>query len=136
MSNKEIIDKENNKNNKENKTFIERRVGPNFWVKFVKFFSILDWVLIAAILLIFDSAMPKAETFFDRIFNVKRYNVWDFKNFRILFSFVILLFIGSGLALLANIKKLRRKDDKINISNLIAFLFSGISIFIYALYFF
>ncbi len=135
MSDKEVIEQENSKLDKKENKFVERREGPNFWIKYVKTFSILVWILIAAILLVFDSAIPKGETFFDRIFNVKRYNVWDFQNYKILFALVILLFVGSGLALLANVKKLRRKDDKLNISILIGFLFSGIAIFISAIFF-
>ena len=77
-------------NNEEKKVYVEKRKGPNFWVKFVKFFSIFDWILIAAILFILDSAMPKKETFFDRIFNINRYDIWDFEDLKTILLFLII----------------------------------------------
>lgn len=119
------------------KNFKDRRKGPDFWLKLVRVFSIVNFILIGAILFIADSAMPNNdETFFDRLFEVNRQSAWDFTHFKFIFILIIILFLGSGISLIANLKKMRRKTDRISFSNLISFILAGIGIIVYVLYFF
>ncbi len=111
--------------------FHDRRKGSAFWLKFIKFFAIFNWILAATILILIDASLPKSETFFDRIFEVSIQPFWTIQNIEIITAMFCIIFLGSGISLVANTRYLKRKEDRLNLSNLVSFIVSWIAIFLY-----
>jgi len=90
---------------------IERRCRYDIWVKALRFFNILAWVLIAAILITFERARPQFESFFDRFYKLKLRVNWDTKFIDYLLWLVIVGIVISAAGLLLGRIRTRRKDD-------------------------
>lgn len=112
---------------------IERRRGPDIWVKSIGWAKLTAWLLALSIVIILSVAKPQIETFFDRMFQVAVRKTWNYSLVqRALYMTVLLLFICIS-ALVINSKRKRRKDDRYSIS-LIAFgVFSIVIIIVYLL---
>jgi hypothetical protein len=111
--------------------FHDRRKGSAFWLKFINFFAIFNWILAATILIMIDASLPKSETFFDRLFEVSAHTSWTIQNIEIITAMFCIIFLGSGISLVANTRYLKRDKDRLSLSNLFAFIFSWIAIFLY-----
>ncbi len=116
-----------------NRTFTERRRGPDVVVKAVWWIVGISWLLIIAALTFTDQARPQTESFFDRFFGVSVRDYWN--EDLLLYGFCILLFnlavciIGFAL----NIMRQKRKTDKISKSIIVlgAITLSGILWYIF-----
>lgn len=121
--------------NREYKLFHDKRKNTDFWVLFINTVGILNWMIMFTIILIIDSWFPKNETFFDRLFNISRNEFWMMDISPLLVFLVLIMFIFSGIALIANTKRLKRNGDSFNISNLIGLIVSWLAIIIYFILF-
>ena len=113
----------------------DRRKGPDFWSKWIKLFSIFNWMIVAVIIIIVDSARPEKETFFERILSIGVKSHWDLQSIKISFYIALLLFLCAGISLIANLKRLKRKDDRISKSNIAALVISGLMTLLFYVYF-
>lgn len=117
------------------KEYLEKRKGPDFMVKWVKFSSFLVWLFIGVIMFVTDISKPKSETFFDRLLKVDVRKFWDFNTLRYAFVTTLLLFTYAFISLLFNLRRLKRKDDRLSISVIIAVLLSTILMLFYVYFF-
>lgn len=90
---------------------IERRCGVDIWVKTLRFFNVSAWVLIGAVLIVFERARPQFESFFDRFYKLKLRTNWDIRFVDYLLWLVIAGIIISASGLLLSRIRARRKDD-------------------------
>jgi uncharacterized membrane protein HdeD (DUF308 family) len=116
---------------KEYKLFHDKRKDSDFWVMFIRTVGVLNWIIIIAVGLIVDSWFPKDETFFDRLFNISRNDFWRMDITPLLVFLMAAMFICSGIALIANTRRLKRDGDSFNLSNLLGFIVSWIAIIAY-----
>ncbi len=114
---------------------IERRRGPDFWMKFINWVAVGGWVLMFAGLIIFGKAKPEMSTFFDRMRNVPIRTDWDqgLINNIIPLMLIILCFCTIGLGI--NSQRVKRRDDQYNISLIILGTMAGIVIMLFVFYF-
>ena len=110
--------------NTEKNPVVERRQGPDLWVKFLKAAAILVWLAMLVILLIIDQAKPEFENFFSRLFNVTLRQDWDTDILAYAFYLSVLMLIFSIFTLLVNRKRHRRKSDRYSRSVFIMIFFS------------
>ena len=89
----------------------DRRMGPDLWVRSLRWFALSSWVLIVTSVMGISFAKPQTVTFFERVNNVPVRLEWDYQ----LMSYVLwILFVAlfSGLVgLVINITRRRRKHD-------------------------
>jgi len=114
--------------------FMEKRIGPDFLVYWIRISRIIVWLIIAVFFFINDLARPQQITFFDRLFDVSRRTVWDQNLMMISFIVAVILFFFSLLSLIINTKRLKRKSDHISISLIISLIVSTLSILLYLAY--
>ncbi|AEG61681.1 hypothetical protein [Desulforamulus ruminis] len=117
--------------NTEKNPVVERRQGPDLWVKFLKAAAILVWLAMLVILLIIDQAKPEFENFFSRLFNVTLRQDWDTDILAYAFYLSVLMLIFSIFTLLVNRKRHRRKSDRYSRSVIIMIFFSTAVILFY-----
>jgi hypothetical protein len=109
----------------------ERRKGPDFWMKSLRWFAITGWLFMVAALLIFGKAKPQVETFIERYYNIKLRITWDVEVMRYIFFLMILGLGISVIGLVINIRRHQRKDDEYRVSMIILGLISLFGIFLY-----
>jgi len=114
--------------------FMEKRIGPDFLVYWIRISSFIVWLIIGVFFFINDLARPQQITFFDRLFDVSRRTVWDQNLMMISFIVAVILFFFSLLSLIINTKRLKRKSDHISISLIISLIVSTLSILLYLAY--
>lgn len=106
----------------EERTFVDRRKGPDFLVSWVKYSSYVIWSLAVIVLTITSYAKPEFETFLDRMFNVTLRTTWDYNLLTVGFYFLVTLFFFSVASVVVHALRCRRKTDRIK-KTLIAFSF-------------
>lgn len=116
------------------RTYFEKRVGPDFLVYWIRLSSFIVWLLLGIFFLVADFAKPEQVTLFDRLFDVTRRTVWDQNMLMISFFVAIVLFFFSLLSLIINTRRLKRKSDRISISLIISLIVSTLSILLYLAY--
>ncbi len=113
------------------RNFVEKRKGPDIFVKAVWWIVGIGWLMIIAASIFTDQAKPGRITFFERLFNVSVRNYWDTNllrnaSFILLFNFVVCI---AGFML--NMMRQKRKTDKISKSILVLTAINLIGIFWY-----
>jgi uncharacterized BrkB/YihY/UPF0761 family membrane protein len=116
---------------KKNENFKDRRKKESNFKKFAAFVSYVNVVIGVSLFFIFDSWMPKGETFFDRIYSVNREDVWEFDNISLFVILLSFMFFSSSVALLLNLKHLKRENDRVNGLLIIEFILSWLVIILY-----
>src|SRR6056297_450000 len=116
---------------KRDNLFKDRRKKQSKFVKFSSLVSSVNVLIGISMFFLVDSWMPKGETFFDRIHNVTREDIWEFNNIGIFIFLLSFMFFSSSIALLLNILHLKRDGDKINILLIIEFILSWVVIIVY-----
>lgn len=95
---------------------IERRRGPDLWVRSLRWLAVIGWVLMLAALWVAGEAKPQMETFFERWSGIRMNRGWDMGLARTIFYLMIPgLVLGYG-GLLINVCRSRRHKDEIRIS--------------------
>lgn len=82
--------------------FQDRRRGPDILVKWVKWASLISWLIVSIVLFIIDRARPPVETFFERVLNIKLRTTWDEDLLKYSFYLLIALFIFCAISLIFN----------------------------------
>lgn len=105
--------------------FFDRRRGADSLVKTVQVLGALSWIILIPLIMVISWAKPVAiETFFDRLFSVSLRHKWNRDLLSIIPVILLILFIVSVAGIVMNLKRCRRKDDRINRSLLINLLLS------------
>jgi formate hydrogenlyase subunit 3/multisubunit Na+/H+ antiporter MnhD subunit len=114
-----------------NSSRIERRKGPDIWMKIVSWASIAGWIVLFAIIYILSKAKPQTENFFDKMLNVRLRKTWDIDLAQYAFYLMIFLLIFSFSTFIINIKRHKRKTDRYSPSIILMFIFSVMGIISY-----
>lgn len=111
--------------------FKDRRKNESKFSKLATLISYLNVLIGISMFFIVDSWMPEGETFFDRIHSVAREDIWEFDNITLFIILLSIMFFSSSIALLLNIKHLKRKNDKVSGLLIIEFILSWVVIIVY-----
>lgn len=111
------------------------RVGPDFWVKWIKFSSVFCWVIFFIILCIIDRSKPPYLCFIDRMRNTYFVKPWDLDLVQYAFYLLIFLLFFCIFSLIVNSKRHKRKSDSYSISLVVLCVFSLIGIIVYTVSF-
>lgn len=106
----------------------ERRKKPDFICRFLDVAVIIVWLLILTILSLIHFAEPRKENFFDRLLGAEIRKTPDLSLLNRAFYLLVTLFIFSFVSLILNTRRLKRRNDYIRISFIIALIgsFAGI----------
>lgn len=101
-----------------------KRKGPDLILRMIDIISVVLWGFIIVNFVIILFAMPLYETFFDRLFNIRVRDYWD--AYLLQFSLILSLtqLIVSVFSLSLNLKRLKRKNDKLRPSILASIFIS------------
>jgi len=119
------------KNKDYNYLFKDRRKKVSKYNRFANLVSSVNILIGISMFFLVDSWMPEGETFFDRLHNVVREDIWEFNNIGLFIFLLSFMFFSSSVALLLNILHLKRDGDKINILLIIEFILSWVVIIVY-----
>jgi hypothetical protein len=97
-----------------NKIVMDRRKGPDFWVKWVNWIGIFVWIIVIAIITITDIAKPQVNNFFERALNVQMRTYWNINLMQYAFYLLLFLFTLCIFTIVINIIRHRRKTDRFN----------------------
>ncbi len=111
---------------------IERRKGPDFLVKWIRWTVISGWILIITALLVIAAAKPQDKNLFDRLFNSQVRESWDSNLLFGAFVLLIILYLLCIIGFFFNLRRSKRKSDRISISIILLGLgsFAGIIIYV------
>lgn len=109
----------------------ERRKGPDFWMKSLRWFAIVGWLFMLAALLIFAKAKPKVEAFIERYYNIELRATWDMELMSHIFFLMILGVCISIVGFVINTKRHRRQTDEYRVSMILLGLISIFGIILY-----
>jgi len=109
----------------------ERRIKADILCQWLEISSIVAWVALLVAIILWQSASPQTETLLDRFFGVKRSSSWNYGLLNIMFYVLAFLFAFSAVSILLNLKRLKRKTDRIRFSFIISIIGSLIGILIY-----
>lgn len=90
---------------------VDRRQGPDLWIKLLTGSGIISGICLVATLFITALAKPEVETFFDRFYNLRLRRTWDMDLMNYIFYLLLICFISSIVGLVINSRRKRRKDD-------------------------
>lgn len=96
------------------RVFVDRRKGPDFWAKWVSWAGIIVWIIVFVIVFIVDKAKPRVENFIDRMFHVTLRKTWDTSLMLYAFYLLLFLFLLCALTIIINMYRHRRKTDRFN----------------------
>lgn len=109
----------------------ERRIKADILCLWLEISSIVIWVALFVVIILWQSAGPQTETLMDRLFSVERRSNWDFKLLNIVINLLVFLFTYSAVSIILNFKRLKRSTDRIRLSFIISILSAAIGILIY-----
>lgn len=109
----------------------ERRRGPDLVVRSVQACIVGCLLLLVAALLLVDTAKPRMETFFDRLFGISLRRYWDIKLISLNFRVLVIMFSCSSVGLLANLARLRRRYDELSLTLTVSWWLSALGIAAY-----
>lgn len=115
----------------EQRVFKDRRKGPDFWVKWIKWAGSFSWVIAFTIIVLTDRAKPPVETFFDRYFHIQLDKTWDTDLMRYAFFLLLVLFFTCVFTMIINSRRHRRKTDRYNPSIIVLSVLSLLGMIIY-----
>jgi hypothetical protein len=110
--------------NKPIEFYKNRRTKPDFIIKWLEAACVLVWFIFMFNLCIIVYAGPGKENFFDRLFNVKVRDYWDYRYLWTALLISIAQFILSSVSVYLNTRRLKRKYDKLRPSLWISALLS------------
>jgi hypothetical protein len=94
-------------------TFIkERRRRPDPLNRLLDAMSVIVWLVLFLSLAITRNAMPQVETFFDRVFDVKLRQHWDYQVLIASIVMLSILFVICCVTIYLNTKRLKRAGDR------------------------
>lgn len=109
----------------------ERRIKSDILYQWLEISSIVAWVALFVVIILWQSASPRAETLLDKLFGIKRSSAWDIGLLNVLFYILAFLFAFSAVSILLNLKRLKRKTDRIRLSFILSIIGSAIGILAY-----
>lgn len=112
---------------------IDKRRGPDFWVKSLTWFGLIGWFIIVLGLAVIDQAKPKTETFLDKhhSIEIKEQLFWNHDLTLLFFFLMILGLVISGGGLLVNSTRMKRKGDEYRLSLILVAIISIAGMFFY-----
>lgn len=109
----------------------ERRKGPDIWLRAIQWTGLISWGLMLPLLYLIDRAKPEFETFFDRMFDLQVRSNWDLDVYRWAVYLMFFLLVLSGVGLIINKLRKRRREDFYRINLILIFLLSALGIVYY-----
>ena len=113
------------------RVYKDRRKGPDFCVKWIKWAGYFLWIIAVTVILMADKARPPIETFFDRLFKIHLRKTWNTELMKYAFYLLILLFLTCIFTIIINSRRHRRKTDRYNPSVIVLSILSLIGMIIY-----
>lgn len=113
--------------------FVDRRRGPDFWVKAIGYSKYIAWFLALLVLILLSFAKPEVETFFDRMFGVDVRKTWNYELVKKAVYVSILLYFLCASAFVVNSTRKKRKEDRYSITFILVGIISFIGLVIYLL---
>lgn len=115
----------------ERRTRVERRRGPDLWMRSLTAVATVGWLIMLAALWVASEAKPEMETFFARWSGIHLRKTWDMQLARyILYLMLFGAFLGYG-GLMVNLSRNRRRDDQVRVSLILLSVLSTIGIVVY-----
>lgn len=114
-----------------NQVFTDRRRRRDPLLHLIAVFGVVSWALMLPALILIDRARPGVETFFDRWLGLTVDPYWDVATFRYAFFLMLLVMGLSGLGLILNSLRNKRKEDGIRINLVLIFGLSLIGVIYY-----
>jgi uncharacterized membrane protein len=110
---------------------LDRRSGPDFWVKVLGWFGGISWFLMFAAMFIIDRAKPESEKILSRASGAEVSTTWDQTLLGYLFYLVIFGVCVSTVGIMINSKRYRRDEDRFRLTLIVLGMLSIIGIAIY-----
>ncbi len=110
---------------------LNRRNGPDFWVRILGWFGGISWFLMFAAMFIIDRAKPEAEKILTRTSGAEVTTTWDQTLLGYLFYLVIFGLCISTVGIMINSKRYRREEDRFRLTLIVLGMLSIIGITIY-----
>ncbi len=98
---------------------LDRRKGPDPWVKALEWLGVFGWLLMFTALFIFDRAKPESENFLIKATKVEASTTWNQELTTALFYLMIFGLCISIIGIAINSRRYRRKDDRFRITLII-----------------
>ena len=108
----------------DDKHITDHREGPDFWMKWIKIASILGWIMVGTIIVMFDQARPQIYSILDMHYNKISTTTWNQDILMGTFILSICTFVFILISLLANAQRLKRKVDRVRISLVVTMFIS------------
>ncbi len=110
---------------------LDRRRGPDFWVRILAWLGGISWVLMFAAMFIIDRAKPESEKILSRASGAEVSTTWDQTLVGYLFYLVIFGVCVSTVGIMINSKRYRRDEDRFRLTLIVLGMLSIIGIAIY-----
>ncbi len=110
---------------------IDRRRGPDFWIRILAWLGGISWFLMFAAMFIIDRAKPEAEKILSRVSGAEVSTTWDQTLLGYLFYLVIFGVCVSTVGIMINSKRYRREGDKFRLTLIVLGMLSIIGIAMY-----
>lgn len=114
---------------------LDLRSKPDFVTKSIAKFSVLCWCLTLGALIITCLAIPVVRTFLNITFSLDLTHEWSKTLYRIDFYCLAAIFLVSGLGLILNSIRHRRRTDHYDIPLIYFLIFSAVCIVGYLIFF-
>ena len=98
---------------------LDRRKGPDPWVKVLEWLGVIGWFLMFAALFIIDRAKPQSEKFLIKATKAEASTTWNQELTNALFYLMIFGLCISIIGIVINSRRYRRKDDRFRITLII-----------------
>ncbi len=95
---------------------VDRRKGPDPWVKALEWLGVFGWLLMFAALFIIDRAKPQSENILVNAAKVEASTIWNQELTNALFYLMIFGLCISIIGIVINSRRYRRKDDRFRIT--------------------
>lgn len=109
----------------------DRRKGPDIWLYMIQLIGMISWALMLPLLYLVDRAKPQFETLFDKMFDLQVRSTWDLDLYKWAVLLMFFLLFISGVGLIINKTRSRRREDYYRINLIIIFLLSAAGILYY-----
>ena len=91
----------------------EKRNGKDIYIKSMSWFAAAGWLLMFVTLCLIEKAKPQHETFLDRFFDISVRSAWNKELVLITFWLILIGFTIGIIGIIINLRRMRRKDDKL-----------------------
>ncbi len=110
---------------------IDRRSGPDFWVRILGWLGGISWVLMFAAMFIIDRAKPEAEKIITRASGAEVSTTWNQTLLGYLFYLVIFGVCVSTVGIMINSRRYRREEDRFRLTIIVLGMLSIVGIATY-----